>query len=620
MRPETPEPPRLGGDTRRANVVWETVPLLDQWRGAPGPPPPERPTRLLFSGVRAGYGGTQSGVRNLLRYLDPDEFSVRILTGQDASGIPELEQYGEVFHLPDLQREGISRMLSDREWVDRFVRRHIWSWRPHLIFAWSGDLFSLERTGIPVVTRVRALNGILPDAVPDGCVCYRVSDACPGDFPVIVPGVEITPPPDPRKRIERHVVRIGRADPDRHPDVFLDALTLLEDEFDRGMTVSVAGEAFYGSWDWAEELAWRGLSDRVRVMGQLPHEKAMDLMDTAAVHVANAPESFGQATAEAMMREVVPVVCSEGYGPQMVDDYGVVAENRPAPLANAIRRALTLSRSGVCGRAARTRAIREYDAERSAQTNIELFRKLTAFPAVDIIMPVKNNRAVTEKCVNSILGNTHYGNYRLLIVDDMSEDDTWEYLQRLAAYDDRVRVYQNNEPMGGIASAMRLVDISYGEYVMLMNNDMLVGPGWLTRLLSGFTGTENLGLLIPVLSDEEKPARRINQGVVPGLGDRSCGLWLREAMPRPDADLAALQARADNSMIAKLLASGWERAMHYGVELYHVGSLMRSKLPQHQLNEAAAIWYERYDDPRDAAGNPVQIGRPKPDESAVAAG
>lgn len=607
---EGPEPPALGG-ARREQRCWSTVPIVDPWWGAPGAPAPTWPRRLLFVGVRLGYGGTQSGVMNIIRHLDPREFSVRILAGNGAEGAEQFESVGaEVFHLPELRGEGLSRALSHRENVTRFVNRHVWSWRPHLIFAWSWDLAALERTGIPVVTRVRALGGIMPEEVPAGVFCYRVSHACPGDWPVIEPGVEVVGPPDDGKRVPGHVVRIGRADPDRHPEVFADALTLMGEDFDEGMTVTLIGEPFYGSWDWAAELEARGLTERVRFLGHLPHEDAMAVLETAAVHVANAPETFGQATAEAMMRGVIPVVCDQGYGPDMVWQHGVVVENTPEAVRDGIREALQRSGSIFNRAAVRRHAIDRYDSRRSAEINAELFRKLTEFPLVDIILPCRNHRAMTQDCIESILGNTRYANWRLYVVDDASEDDTWDYLQKLAEYEPRVRIYRNAESKGGIASAMDLVDISYGQYVMLMNNDMLVPPGWLGLLLSGMAANPHLGLLTPVLSDEEKPEARLRQGIVEEIGARSVGLWLREALQKPDEDLAALQSCADNTMVAKMLAAGWKQARHFGVELFHVGSLTRIEIPYEQIAEGRRIWLERYQDPVDAEGNPVQIGRP----------
>ncbi len=588
-----PEPPALGERSTKQTEYFGLQP--DAWWGVPGAPEPARPIRLLFSGVRAGYGGTQSGVENIIRHLSPDDFSVRILTGADDSGCESLRRYGEVFHVPDEQPAGLCRRLTRNEWVARCVRAHVWSWRPHLIFAWSGDLFEIERFGIPCLTRVRSLGGIQPEQVPPGMFCYRVSHVCPGEWPIMLPGVAVTPPPDERRRIARHVVRIGRADPDRHPEVFADALTLMEHEFERGMTVTVVGAPFYGDWDWAKELRKRRLDDKVRVAGHLPHEQAMAVMETAAVHVANAPESFGQATAEAMMRGVIPVVCDEGYGPTMVSEYGVAAPNTAPDMAAAISAALERSEHIFARHHTRTWAIRNYSSERAAREQVELFQRLAETPRVALVLPVRNHVEVTRKCIDSLLGNTHYANFSLSIIDDASEDETLEYLQRLADYDERVIVYHNREPHGGIKAAWEVAEYVDSPFVVFLNNDMLFPSGWLAKLVAAMVAHPDLGLLIPRLSDEEEWRERGAGQIAFDRGHRSVGIWRREALEAPDEDLASLQSGADNSMVEKMLAAGWRRAIHLGVELYHVGSLTRGEIDPEQLRMGKHMWKDRYE-------------------------
>jgi glycosyltransferase involved in cell wall biosynthesis len=48
----------------------------------------------------------------------------------------------------------------------------------------------------------------------------------------------------------------------------------------------------------------------------------------------------------------------------------------------------------------------------------------------DIVIPVWNMREITEQCVKSIIRNTRFP-YRLIIVDNASDDETKQYLEDL---------------------------------------------------------------------------------------------------------------------------------------------------------------------------------------------
>lgn len=519
-----------------------------------------------------------------------------MVAGDHDGADEELGQWAEVVHFPEEQPRGLCRDLHHGEWVKRFIRGQIWGWRPHLIWCWSPtDMRMCVETGIPTMTRIRALYGYQPEQLPDGVMVYRVSEECPGDWPVIHPGVEVTPPPREEDRQPGHVVRIGRADPDRHPKVFADALCHLRDEIESGeIVVSVIGEAFYGHWDWKAELQERDLLDNVFLWGQLPHDRAMRLLDTAAVHVANPPESFGQATAEAMMRGVIPVVADTGFGPAMVGPHGETAPNEPHALSEAIRRALVRSEDGLERERTRTHAIHRWNSERSARENVELIREATTFPRVDIVIPVHNHRQMTQDCIESLLGSTRYSNYRLIVVNDASEDDTAAYLWRLAHYMQPGRLtILNAEHRNGIKATMEGVEASDAPYVAILNNDMLLPPAWLTHLLSDLARHEDVGVMLPTLNDEE--ARLHEETILLDRGHRSVGLWRREAIQPPDERLVELQAGADNSMIEAMKEAGWRTALHTGVELYHVGSLCRQELPPEQLAEGCRLWWDSYD-------------------------
>ena len=88
---------------------------------------------------------------------------------------------------------------------------------------------------------------------------------------------------------------------------------------------------------------------------------------------------------------------------------------------------------------------------------------------VSIIIPVYNNEKYVEKCIRSVMEQT-FRNIEIIIIDDGSQDDSVEILNRLAAEDKRiVLVHQEN---GGVAIARnRGLELAKGEYVTFIDGD-----------------------------------------------------------------------------------------------------------------------------------------------------
>jgi len=73
--------------------------------------------------------------------------------------------------------------------------------------------------------------------------------------------------------------------------------------------------------------------------------------------------------------------------------------------------------------------------------------EITDGPLVSVLIPVRDEEMFIERCLNSLL-NQHYRNYEILVINDNSTDNTGNILNRIAANDSRVRVF-NGEPLPG---------------------------------------------------------------------------------------------------------------------------------------------------------------------------
>ena len=119
-------------------------------------------------------------------------------------------------------------------------------------------------------------------------------------------------------------------------------------------------------------------------------------------------------------------------------------------------------------------------------------------PAVSIIVPVHNKYRTTLSCLKSILAHTETG-YELLVADDCSEDDTVTIAQRVSGI---VHV-KTRENVGFLANCNHAAACAKGEYLVFLNNDTNVQPGWLAALLQVFEEHPNVGVVGPKLLFED---------------------------------------------------------------------------------------------------------------------
>lgn len=99
-----------------------------------------------------------------------------------------------------------------------------------------------------------------------------------------------------------------------------------------------------------------------------------------------------------------------------------------------------------------------------------------------IITPVFNNLALTKQCLESIWQNTD-APHEIIIVDNASTDGTRDYLHRLEAAG-RVRVITNRRNLGFARASNQGAQAARGEYLVFLNNDTVVQPGWLEALVA----------------------------------------------------------------------------------------------------------------------------------------
>jgi GT2 family glycosyltransferase len=126
-------------------------------------------------------------------------------------------------------------------------------------------------------------------------------------------------------------------------------------------------------------------------------------------------------------------------------------------------------------------------------------------PSVSIIVLTFNNIVFTKLCLTTVLENTDYPRYEIVVVDNASTDGTVDYLRALAASHPQVRLVLNDHNVGFAGGNNRGLHAATGDVVVLLNNDTLVPPGWLARLVRHLESPD-VGLVGPTTNSSDNEA------------------------------------------------------------------------------------------------------------------
>lgn len=90
-------------------------------------------------------------------------------------------------------------------------------------------------------------------------------------------------------------------------------------------------------------------------------------------------------------------------------------------------------------------------------------------PLLSIIVPVYNVEKYLDRCIESVLAQTHT-DWEMILVDDGSTDSSGAICDRYAASDTRIKVIHT--PNGGLSVARNNgIELARGEYVSLVDSD-----------------------------------------------------------------------------------------------------------------------------------------------------
>ena len=213
-----------------------------------------------------------------------------------------------------------------------------------------------------MISRSQLIAGATPGLLEE-CQALGV----PSDKLALLPNGFILPPFEPSAKPNERpvVVMVARLEPQKRPDLLLEAVELLSKQREVDLV-------FVGSGAWEDELRARAralaMANRVKFTGFVPEPdryiRAADVFALATDH-----EGFGNVIVEALACGVPVVVSDVPYGPRFIlgsTRMGhLVRPGSPAALAEGLRRALDAPPSAA-DRAEGRRRAEEFAVERVA--------------------------------------------------------------------------------------------------------------------------------------------------------------------------------------------------------------------------------------------------------------
>ena len=125
-------------------------------------------------------------------------------------------------------------------------------------------------------------------------------------------------------------------------------------------------------------------------------------------------------------------------------------------------------------------------------------------PLVSVVIVAWNAKTYVDECLSSLYSDRQVP-FEVIVVDNASSDGTPELVS--ANYPD-ARLVRNSENLGFAKANNIGIELSRGKYLFLINSDVNVPPGCLSRLVSYMEEHPDIGLLGPQMRGADGSVRR----------------------------------------------------------------------------------------------------------------
>ncbi|MFH8119648.1 MAG: glycosyltransferase family 2 protein [Candidatus Aenigmatarchaeota archaeon] len=141
-------------------------------------------------------------------------------------------------------------------------------------------------------------------------------------------------------------------------------------------------------------------------------------------------------------------------------------------------------------------------------------KKSLRCPLVSLIVLNWNGKEIIKNCLNSLLKNTKYPNYKVIVVDNGSTDGSPNLLEK--EFGKKVDLIINKENLGfskGMNIGIKYVLNKYNpKYVGLLNNDLLFPDKfWLQKIIEIMERDKRIGVATPIFIFPDGKVQKVGE-------------------------------------------------------------------------------------------------------------
>ncbi len=114
--------------------------------------------------------------------------------------------------------------------------------------------------------------------------------------------------------------------------------------------------------------------------------------------------------------------------------------------------------------------------------------------SISVVLPTWNRVNRLKLCLPTFLA-TKVQDVQFIIIDNNSDDGTWDYLQSVALKDKRVEIHRNSQNVGGIKSMFRAYCEVNSSYVLFLGDDDLMEGDYIARCLEIFQKHDDVSIV-----------------------------------------------------------------------------------------------------------------------------